>query len=323
MLVALLSLLAACGGEGDGEGAEGRPTTATRRASPAPGAVTIEHRYGTTELAERPERIVSLDPQWTDVLIALDAPPAGYIPDPNVDGGTMPWWGDALADAAAIEATDSLPYEQIAAARPDLIVVTYFAEDQAAYDRLAEIAPTIATLSDNQVDTWQDITEAAGRVLGAEDEAQALVDDVDGQVAAVAEELPGLDGKTFVLVNYVPNDAFYIVSDPEDGANVLFDQLGMEISPTVLEAGDGVSGRVEISLEQAELLDADVLLLFTGGADPEGIVGYDELPAVQAGSAAVLDYVEVIGLNTPGPLSLPYALDAIRPTLAAAAEPAA
>ena len=37
------------------------------------------------------------------------------------------------------------------------------------------------------------------------------------------------------------------------------------------------------------------------------------------GAVADLDYVEVLGLNTPSPLSLPYSLERIRPALEAAA----
>ena len=50
--------------------------------------MTIEHRYGDDRVPVDPERIVSLDVQWTDVLAALDAPPVGYIRDPNTEDGS-------------------------------------------------------------------------------------------------------------------------------------------------------------------------------------------------------------------------------------------
>ncbi|HEY8523938.1 MAG TPA: ABC transporter substrate-binding protein [Acidimicrobiales bacterium] len=280
--------------------------------------MTIEHRYGSTEVPVRPERIVSLDAQWTDVLLALDAPPAGYLIDPYLDGD-FPWRGDGLAEATGIEATDTLPYERIAELQPDLIVVTYLATDEGDYETLSEIAPTIATLRADQVDTWQDIARVAGTVLDAEERAEDLIAEVDATVAGVADELPGLEGKTFALVNYVPGDALYVVADPEDGANVLFDQLGLELPPAILDAAGNAGGRVELSLEQASLIDADVLILYTNGADPAEIAGYEQLTAVRRGSVAVLDYADVSGLNTPSPLSVPYSLDVIRPALEAAA----
>ncbi|HWJ64336.1 MAG TPA: ABC transporter substrate-binding protein [Acidimicrobiales bacterium] len=316
----LTSALAACGSSSS-DGGSSEPAANSEGnddAGSAGGTVTIEHRYGSTEAPVAPERIVSLDTQWTDVLAALDAPPAGYIADPSSPDG-YPWREDLLDDSAAIEAVDQLPYEKIAALKPDLIVVSYLAQDEGDYEKLSAIAPTIATLSDAEVDTWQDITAAAGQVLGQEDEAAALVEQVDGGVAKVAEELPGLDGKTYSLVNYVAGDRFYVVADPDDGAAVLFDQLGLAITPDILDAAKGASGRVELSLENAELFDADLILLLANGSDPEDISGWNELQAVQDGAEVVLDYDLAVGLNTPTPLSIPYALEEIRPALEAAA----
>jgi ABC-type Fe3+-hydroxamate transport system substrate-binding protein len=313
--LAILVVLVAvgCGGSGDDDGEAGESGGAGDG-----GTVSVEHRYGTTEVPVRPERIVALDTQWTDVLLALDTPPVGYLAESTVDG-ELPWRGDRLDGITSIEATDSLPYEEIAELQPDLILVTYLATEQADYETLSDIAPTIPTLTANQVDSWQDMARTAGTFLDAPDEAEALIDEVDGAVREVADELPGLDGKTFALVNFVPGDAFYVVADPEDGANVVFSQLGLELPQRLLDAADGVSGRVELSLEQAELLDSDVLVLFTNGAEPTDIAGYNQLPAVTGGAVAVLELADVIGLNTPTPLSVPYALDLIRPALEAAA----
>lgn len=320
LTLVLAAALTGCGGSSDAGSDRGSPkaTDSQNEAEGDGGTVSIEHTYGTTEVPKDPERIVSLDTQWTDVLLALDDAPVGYIPDPSAPDG-YPWRGDLLADATPIEAVDQLPYEKIAALQPDLIVVSYFAQDEADYEKLSAIAPTIATLSDAEVDTWQDITTAAGAITGDEDAAAALIAEVDGKVAAVAEDLPGLDAKTYSLVNYVPGDQFYVVADPDDGAAVLFDQLGLSIAPKVLDAAGDEPGRVELSLENASLFDADVILLLANGADPDDISGWAGLSAVQADAVAVLDYVDAVGLNTPTPLSIPYSLEQIRPALEAAA----
>jgi iron complex transport system substrate-binding protein len=312
VIAVLAAVLTGCGGSSDGGDASSNTNAGS--STKAPSTVAITHRFGTTDTPVRPKRVVSLDAQWTDVLLAMDAPPVGYLLDYNLEDG-FPWRGDRLDQATGIAATTALPYEKIAALEPDLIVVAYFAQNDNDYKKLTAIAPTIATLSASQVDTWQDITLTAGRVLDEPKRAQAVIDDVEGQVAAVATELPGLDGKTFALVNYVPGDKFYVVSDPKDGAVQLFTQLGMSISPTILEAGRDGPGRVELSLERADMLDADLLIVFPNGGDPEDIVGWDQLPAVKSGAVSVLDYAAVSGLNTPSPLSIPYSLKLIRPEL--------
>jgi iron complex transport system substrate-binding protein len=320
-VVVLLTLLLGACSDGEDDGASTDASDPSAEGGESGETVTVEHLYGSTEVPVGPERVVSLDTQWTDVLTALDAPPTGYLLDPNVDGGVFPWQGDLLDESTGIEATDALPYEEVAALEPDLIVVTYLAQDEGDYELLSEIAPTIPLLSTDpdQVDSWQEITAVAGDVLAVPDEAAALVDQVDATVDAVAAELPELEGQTFALANFVPGDAIYVVADPDDGANVLFAQLGLELPAPLLDAADDVSGRVELSLEQTELLDADVLVLFTNGAEPEELSGYEQLPAVETGAVALLDYGEVVGLNTPTPLSVPYSLELIRPALVAAA----
>jgi iron complex transport system substrate-binding protein len=299
----------------------GSPDAADRSDAAGDGeAVTIEHRYGTTEIVGRPERIVSLDTQWTDVLAAMGAPPVAYALDPTVEGGSYPWRGDRLAQSEGIEIESmTIPFERVAELRPDLIVVTWAAQEESDYERLSEIAPTIPLLTGNEVDAWQDIARAAGEVLGEPARADDLVAEAEAAAEGVRAELPGLAGKTVAMANFVPGDGIHVVADPEDGSSVLFEQLGLGITPTILDQADDASGRVRLSMENTAALDADLLVLFTNGADPEDMPGYESLPAVRDGAVAVLDYAAVVGLNTPTPLSIPYSLEHIRPALEAAA----
>jgi iron complex transport system substrate-binding protein len=321
-LAAVALLLVGCG---DDEA----PTTEAGSASttaPAPandtGGTTIEHAFGTTTLDAVPQRIVTLGSQWNGALLALGATPVAYGADPNAgDDGVFPWEEELLETSEPIEvpASGDLPLEAIAAQQPDLILVTFLVTDQAGYDDLAAIAPTIGALGERQVDTWQDLTTVAGQVLGLEDEAAAVIADVEGQVADLAAELPGLDGRTFALANYVPSDSIYVVTDEEDGSSLFFQALGLVLDPELVAAGGGAAGRSQLSLEQTSLLDVDVLVLFTSGADPSELPGYDQLPAVVDDAVAVLDYESVVALNTPSADSILHVLDLVRPALEAAA----
>jgi iron complex transport system substrate-binding protein len=320
LLAALLLVLgaAACGSD---SGSSSSTTTGSGSSSSSGSSgssfepVSVEHLYGTTEIAERPERIVSLDTQWTDVLTALGSTPVGYLADERE--GVLPWQDGMLDESTALTGGTVLPFEQIAALDPDLIVITYFLPSESDYALLSDIAPTIATLNpDGNVDTWQSIAEVAGQVLGDEDAATDLVADVDGQVAAVAEEMPQLEEATFAFANYIEGDAIYVLTDPNDGANILFTQLGMVIPESLQALGGGEAGRAQLSLEQISMLDAELLMMLTQGADPANIAGYAQLPAVQAGTVQIMDYPLAVALNTPTPLSIPYALELVEPTLA-------
>jgi len=324
LLLALALALGACSGDDDEASSDGTTGTTADGAGDSGDSggeatfpVTVEHRYGETTFDAAPERIVSIDTQWTDVLTALDAPLVGAALDPTVEGGRYPWQDVIADDVEAIEVGDAIPFESVAALQPDLIVVTWAITEESTYDTLSEIAPTIPLLGEREVDQWQDIAAVAGDVLGVPDEAAALVEESEALTAGVLEELPGLEGHTVAMANYVPGDAIYVVADPEDGASTFFRQLGIEVDPELVELADGAAGRAELSLEQVELLDSDLLILLTNGADPSEIPGYDNLPAVESGAVAVLDVPTITGLNTPSALSVPYALDAIRPALEA------
>lgn len=319
-LAAAVLLLVACGDD------ETPITEAGATATTAPaaegGATTIEHAFGTTTLEAVPERIVTLGSQWSGALLALGTTPVAYGADPYAgDDGVLPWETSLLESSEAIEvpASGDLPLEAIAAQRPDLILVTFLVTDQAGYDDLAAIAPTIGALGERQVDTWQDMTTVAGQVLGLEEEAAAVIADVEGDLADLAADLPGLAGRTFALANFLPGDSIYVVTDEEDGSSLFFQALGMVLDPELVAAGDGAAGRTQLSLEQAALLDADLLVLFTNGADPSELPGYDQLPAVVDGAVAVLDYESVVALNTPSADSILHVLDLVRPALEAAA----
>jgi len=320
-LVGLLAIAAvvACGGDDDDAAPEATADADAPAEAAATGPVTVDHLYGATTLEERPERIVSLDTQWTDVLSALDGPLVGAAVLSEAGGRPFPWQDLSGVEQIPVNTTDGIPYEVIAGLDPDLLVITYGAVEESDYDRLSEIAPTIPLLSDVGVDKWEDIAEVAGEILGVPDEAAALVAEASARNDAVGEELPGLTGRTLAFANYVPGDALYVLTDPDDGANSFFAQLGLEIDPDLVAQGDPGTGRLELSLENVGQLDADVLLLLTNGADPADIPGYDQLPAVQDGAAGVVDMATAVALNTPTPLSLPWALDQIRPALEAAA----
>ena len=239
---------------------------------------------------------MSLDTQWTDVLVALEAPLTAATLDPYTDDGSYPWQTGIPAEVERIPVDDgSIPYEAIAALDPDLIVITYYATSEADYELLSDIAPTIPLLGDEEVDAWQDIAAVAGQIIGDPEAAAKLVADVDQLSADLRAELPGLEGTTYAFANYVPGDSIYVVADPDDGAGILFGQLGMEIDPELLAIADGASGRVQLSLEQIGQLDADVLIMLTNGTDPTAIPGYDALPAVQSGAVAILDAPDITG----------------------------
>jgi iron complex transport system substrate-binding protein len=297
--------LAACGGDSD------TPSAGTGQSAEP---VVVEHQFGTTEVDAAPERIVTLDVQWTDVMLAMGVEPVGYSVDPYMPESGVPWQ-ELPTEAKALSMVDGPPFEEIAALDPDLIVGTYSIADQDTYDLLDDIAPTVAGLDAEQVTPWQDLVRSAGEILAEPDAAEEIIDSVDQEVADTAQDLPGLKDQTFALAQYIVGDAMYVVADEKDGSSVFFQQLGMKLHPPVKQEGERTGEtRINIGTERSDLLRADFLAFLVNGGDESDLAdisGFDKLP----GTVAVLDYPTIVGLNTPSPLSIPYSLEQLRPHL--------
>lgn len=314
--VALASTLAACS-SWSSSGADKKSAGGTRSSPDKTATVRIKNRFGTTTVTGVPKRIVSLTPQWTDTLLAMGAQPIAHVTSSQYLDGPLPWEGELSKGSQPIDMTSTeLPMGKIAALKPDLILGSFLIPDAETYATLSKIAPTIGPLTDREVDHWQDLVTTAGKFLGDPDEATKVISTFDADIAATAKALPGLEGKTFMLAYYLPGDGINVVADPDDGATTMFEALGLKLDPDIAASDEAGTGRVKLSFENVAKLDAD-LLLVAGfqGSDPTEMVGWSKLPAVEAGTAQILDTATMFALNTPSSLGLAYALDQVRPTL--------
>jgi iron complex transport system substrate-binding protein len=305
----LVAGLAACGSDGSSAS-----DPATKLAEP----VTVTHKFGRTTVDTVPKRIVTIDLQWTDIMLAMGVEPVGYTVDSLMPDSKVPWQ-KLPSGAKALSLTDGVPVEQVLALDPDLVLGSYSISDEETYKLLSDRVPTIAGPPDTEVLAWQDMVRTAGKLLNQPEKAEEIVKSVDDKVAAVMTELPGLEGRTFELAQYIVGDSMYIVADENDGASVIFSQLGLTLYPPVVAEGKQTGqARVNVSTERADMLRADLVVFLVNGGDESDLTdipGFDQLP----GTVAVLDYATIVGLNTPTPLSIPYALDKLKPFLAEAA----
>lgn len=289
--------------------------------------VTVEHSYGTTTIEGTPERIVVTSGQWLDALLELGIQPVGYYSagSNGDDRGLYPWQQSVAPEAVplgpAVE-SGQLPIEEIAALEPDLVLGAWQITSQGVYDRISPVAPTVAPLGATGVDPWDEQVRVLGEIFGRTDEAERIITERNADIEDAA--LPGLEGRTAVLAQYLMSDQqFVVVANPDDGAAQLFSQLGMTMPPELVAEGeDQPFGRVMLAPERVDMLAADVLVILPNGGTEEDLMalpGFDGLPATTGGGLAVVDYPTVVAFNTPSSLSIGYALDTIRPRLEAVA----
>src|SRR3546814_1932937 len=174
---AATAFLAACGEDADGTetgaGASGASTgtpetsTSTGEAASATATsggaqpvsdgvfpVSVSHKYGTTEVAAEPKRVVSLGYSDQDAILAVGVVPVAtrywFGEEP---GAVFPWARDRVGGELPEVLTmtgGALDFEKVASLRPDLIVAVYSGITEEEYGTLSEIAPVVAQSPDRK-----------------------------------------------------------------------------------------------------------------------------------------------------------------------------
>ena len=322
----ILSLLVATACGDDEPATSAAPAESTAR-SAARFPVTIEHKYGSTEIAEAPERIFTAGYNEQDTLWALGVAPVGVTDWMGFENGIGPWAEEAAAAAGEkpvmLKDLDGIQYEKIAALRPDVIIALYTDLTKGEYDKLSQIAPTVAQpkgVADWGI-AWQDTVTTIGRIVGKPDEAEEVIADLDDRIAQEKEAHPEFEGKTASFAMSLDGIWAYGENDPRSR---LLQALGFELSPPLLElVGDAFSKK--ISNERADLLDLDTVAWIGSKADKEQLEDnrvYTRLPVHQEGRDFFIEMerpdkaMNAIGFQTP--LSIAQSLDVLVPAFAAA-----
>ncbi|MDA2809720.1 iron-siderophore ABC transporter substrate-binding protein [Nocardiopsis sp. RSe5-2] len=322
--------LGAAAAAGCGSGA-GRPDTAQAPAGSG-FPVTVEHKYGSTEVPAPPTRIVTVGLSDHDAVLALGKADALVgVTDwyGDYDHGVWPWAQDALGgaepEAMPRPESDRPDIERVASLEPDLIIGLYSGITEEDYEALSAIAPTVAQHPD-YVDwgaPWEEMTLSIGRALGMEDEAAALIEDVGRSLADARKEHPAFEGTEVVLAEFLEDGC--VVRSRTDPRMRFLESLGFTMPEDLADmAGD--EDVVDVSAEEFDLLDRD-LLVWNAGWNPEmrdelaDMSVYTGLDVNRDGRAVIIDDEEVSGaLTWSTVLSLTYAVEKVAPMLAEALE---
>lgn len=306
------------------EAATQTPATqpATEEASPYP--VTIEHKYGSTTITKKPERIVLVGLTEQDALLAL-----GIIPV-----ATREWWGgrpgaifewatDKLGDAPlpVVLSGESLNFEQIISLKPDVIVGLYAGLTKEEYETLAKIAPTVAQPGEypDWGIPWQELTSTIGQIVGKSAEAQILITDIETRFATARKEHPEFTDLVGVVAS--SGNSNYWVYSSLDPRGQFLTSLGFKPSAE-LDKVIGSQFGASIDLERYDLInDVGALIWFTEDVQKTDTL-YEQLNVHKEGRDIIIAWdapmAYAFSFNTV--LSLPYVLDELVPQLAAAVD---
>jgi iron complex transport system substrate-binding protein len=296
--------------------------------------VTVEHALGETTIPAQPQRVVSLGYVDHDSLYALGVAPVGV----REWWGEYPYatwpWAEAARKAVGAEPevfpADEINLELVLAADPDLILVIFEGIDQSMYDQLSKIAPTVANVKGYPLwgAPWQENLRLMDRATsGNTDKAEAIIADIDAQVATARAAYPILEGKTGTNAYYNPETGFTLWG-PTDTASRLLLSFGLTYPPGIEQMQDQ-DARIVISAENMALMDADVIVWPIDDPaarvreDVEAMPLYNTIRLGREQRSVWLDDGHGVfsgALSFQSPLSIPYLVKILPPMLAAAVD---
>ncbi|WP_326769375.1 iron-siderophore ABC transporter substrate-binding protein [Streptomyces sp. NBC_01591] len=330
LVIAVVVSLAGCGSAGS------EPDSAKAKTGSAAASfpVTIKHGHGSTTVEQKPQRIVALSWMSLDVVSALGTVPVGVDEQWGGDKqGYTPWFrgtveklGGPLPEILNRGDAGEIDFEQILSLEPDLIIGLYSGITDVEYKRLSEIAPTVPYLKKPwDGGTWQEMTRTIGKAMGENTKAESLVTDVQGQLAAVAEDHPEFKDKTFAYgVAFPPGTTEVGLYVDYDARVRLLTEMGFKNTPSMSAIASTVKGTNwygGVSLEKLDTIEADIFVAWASGPDEVEHTLKDPLfsrwkPIAGKHYAFVQD--PTMGMATSGPsvLSIPWAIERYVPMLA-------
>lgn len=285
--------------------------------------ISIKHAFGETVIESKPERVVTISWGNQDIPLSLGVIPVGFsaanygVQD---DSGMLPWTAEKLEELGEenpniFQDTDGLDYEAISDANPDVILAAYSGITQEEYELLSEIAPVVAYQTSPWVTSWREQVLYNSMGMGMKKEGEKLIADTEKLIAEKVEEHPEFMGKKAAFVSISPADLskFYIYS-PDDPRGEFLTELGMEYPENISNQIDEGSFYLEVSAENADILnDAEILVSYGDentlqALQDDPILG--KIPAIERGSVVIIgDNTPLAAAGTPTPLSIEYTID--------------
>lgn len=256
--------------------------------SDEPSTRVVETSFGSVELPADPERVIALDEYAAMNLLALGIEPM------EVTGSYASLVSQDILASRSVEIVEqgdafTVNFEAIAAAEPDVIVVTAESAFMASVEPLMEIAPTVIL---PYTVPWRDVIADTGELFDRQREASQVIDGLETKIDDVAEVV---DGDPFSLS--ILGDTFDIVFavSPEAVLSDVVGEVGIE-RPAAQVDGPSMEGFESIIGVSTELLadhDADVVAVMDGvfyrSATLLDAPTYQALPAVEAGNSVIVD----------------------------------
>lgn len=285
--------------------------------------LTIEHVYGQTTIAAKPQRAANVSTGDFDELLALgERPVLNRDWFGRHDYAVWPWALEALGDLEPmLLGRGPIDYEMVAQAQPDVIFAVMGRISQDEYNQLSVIAPTIVPTTEMMSNgvPWDARARLIAKVLNKEAQMAKRIDHIKQKIEQVKAAHPELLGAEFALVS---NNQGQLFMFPHRGPRAQFlTELGLSYSD---QAQAFAKHEYEaLSAERLDLIDTDVLVWLTmndARADADAFPLRKTLAVYQQGREVYTDLTLTAAFSFGTTLSLEYVLDNLVPQLVGAVD---
>lgn len=219
-------------------------------------AVTVTDDFGCqVEIAEPPQRIISLAPSNTEILYALGL-------EERVVGVTDYCnYPPEVSEKETVGGYSSVDVEKVVSLHPDLVVAAD-GNTEEVIDHLRNLGLTVLTLNPPDIGGILHDIEIIGQATGTEAEAEALVTDMRERMDAVQER--------HAAISYAPSVAHVVWHDPiyVSGAKTFQNEQ------ITLAGGRNAFGHIEewgtVTLEQFITANPDIIIVNSGSGMGDG-----------------------------------------------------
>ncbi|WP_054705883.1 iron-siderophore ABC transporter substrate-binding protein [Bacillus sp. JCM 19041] len=281
-LVLLALILGACSNSSDQEENGEATLNQDNELTDQTDGETIEHLQGEFVLESVPERIVVLDVQYLDHMLALGERPVGTV-YAETDNGLPDYLGDEPGEVTLLGTYLEPDLEETLSLEPDLIIATD--AHQEIYNQLESIAPTIMF---DRMEDWQSVLLSFGMILNHPDEADELIKGYNEKVNELTLSLADTVGEETAALIRPRDDMIRLHTTAHRTAQILYDDLGLT-PPEMAETSSDTSAM--ISLEVMPELEADHLFLLQDDTNEELTASFQETSIWQGLSAVQSDQV--------------------------------
>jgi serine/threonine-protein kinase len=268
--------------------------------APAYTAQSFIHAHGSTEITRAPTAVAALGPGDADAVLSLGLQPVAIAGA----GTSLPSWLQAkvTGNPSVKDAIGFIDTSAIQTAKPDVIIATGDIDD-ATYQRLAAIAPTVTQPKDtSRAWNWQTQLKWIGKILGRENDADKLIGQVASQQTDLKNQNPKAAGKSVQVIN-VSDSGVSQTLTPSNAADYL-NSLGLNYDPGLgRRPGDQGSARPMPDVAKLFQIRTDVLVVVRTdkAAGNGGASGLPYQLSTYRGSMIIVDDPNIIAaLADPG-----------------------